>query len=266
MQTGPSADQSFALRIELLGGFRVAVAGRLVPASSWRLRKAHSLIKLLALAPDYRLPRDTVVDLLWPDLSLEAALNNLRVTLHAARRALAPAHLAVQGMSLSLSPDATPWVDVVAFELAAAAARQHLDRTRAWEAVGLYAGDLLPEDRYEDWATDRREALRRTYLGLLLDLAGWEEASREPARAITVLERLVAYEPVHEEGHRRLMRLYAQTGRRGQALRQYEYLAAVLQRELDAEPEAASRDLYHMILAGRIAPGPTSDGGDRGSA
>lgn len=265
MQTDRSADQSPALRIELLGGFRVAVGGRLVPASRWRLRKAQSLVKLLALAPGQRLPRDEVMDLLWPDLPLQAALNNLRVTLHAARRALTPAHLVARGTTLALSPDAPPWVDVVAFEVTAAAALQQVDPALAWEAAGLYTGDLLPEDRYEDWITDRREALRRTYLGLLLELAGWEEVRGEPARAIMALERLVAHEPMHEEGHRRLMRLYAQTGRRGEALRQYEYLRAVLRRELDAEPEAASQDLYHAILAGRLPPGSTTNGGHRGT-
>lgn len=255
MQTNWSADQSLALQIELLGGFRVAVGGRLVPASSWRLRKAQSLVKLLALSPDQRLPRDEVMDLLWPDLPPQAALNNLRVTLHGARRALAPAHLVTRGTILALSPNAPPWVDVVAFEVTAAAALQQGDPALACEAAGLYTGDLLPEDRYEDWATDRREALRRTYLGLLLELAGWEEVRGDLARAVMALERLVAYEPLHEAGHWRLMRLYAQTGRRGEALRQYEYLRAVLRRELDVEPEAASRDLYHAVLANRLPPG-----------
>ena len=38
------------LRLRVLGGFHVAVGDRPVPESAWRLRKAKSLIKLLALA------------------------------------------------------------------------------------------------------------------------------------------------------------------------------------------------------------------------
>ena len=38
-----------------------------------------------------------------------------------------------------------------------------LDAYRA--ALALYGGELLPEDRYEDWTTARREALRETHLG-----------------------------------------------------------------------------------------------------
>ena len=45
------------------------------------------------------------------------------------------------------------------------------------------------------------------------------------------------------------MKLYASTGRRAAALRQYQECVAVLQRELDVEPEAATRQLYRDIVA-----------------
>jgi hypothetical protein len=48
-----------------------------------------------------------------------------------------------------------------------------------------------------------------------------------------------------------LIRLYALSGQRYQALRQYKWLVQTLGRELDAEPEAESRRLYEEILAGR---------------
>ena len=45
------------------------------------------------------------------------------------------------------------------------------DPAAYWAAVELYAGDLLPEDAYEDWAAARREALRQEHVALLLALA-----------------------------------------------------------------------------------------------
>jgi hypothetical protein len=44
-----------AVRVRLLGGFSVSVGPRTVEEGRWRLRKAASLIKLLALAPQHRL-------------------------------------------------------------------------------------------------------------------------------------------------------------------------------------------------------------------
>src|SRR3954447_6729407 len=86
---GTSAVETI-LHIRLLGAFQVTVGGQPVPDRIWRLRKARSLIKLLALHPDQRLPREQAMDLLGPDLDPAAASNTLRGAIHAARRALAP--------------------------------------------------------------------------------------------------------------------------------------------------------------------------------
>jgi DNA-binding SARP family transcriptional activator len=62
----------------LLGGFQVAVGSRTIGAKQCRLRKAAILVKVLALAPKRRLPRERVMELLWPGFGKEAASNNLR--------------------------------------------------------------------------------------------------------------------------------------------------------------------------------------------
>src|SRR5919112_3106676 len=77
-----------AVRVWLLGGFWVSVGPRTIEQDQWRLRKAAALVKLLALTPSHRLHREQAMDALWPDSSRKAASNNLRQTLHAARRAL----------------------------------------------------------------------------------------------------------------------------------------------------------------------------------
>ena len=65
------AKETGVVRIGLLGGFSVTVGDRKVDESAWRLRKAASLIKLLALAPGHRLHRERAMDLLWPELGYE---------------------------------------------------------------------------------------------------------------------------------------------------------------------------------------------------
>src|SRR5438270_14023616 len=83
-----NAEDRALLVLELLGGLRVWVVGEQVPDTALRLSKARSLLKLLALAPGYRLPREQVLDTLWADLEPEAAANNLHQTLHIVRRAI----------------------------------------------------------------------------------------------------------------------------------------------------------------------------------
>jgi len=94
------------IRIWLLGGFRVSVDSRTITKDGWRLRKAATLMKLLALAPGHRMHREQAMDLLWPHSGRKAASNSLRSTLHTARNVLDPAtgsrYLPSEGGSLVL--------------------------------------------------------------------------------------------------------------------------------------------------------------------
>ena len=65
------------MRVRLLGGFDVEVDGRPIPASAWRLRKASELVRILCVAPGHRLPREQLIEQLWPDRPPDSALNNL---------------------------------------------------------------------------------------------------------------------------------------------------------------------------------------------
>src|SRR5688572_21314758 len=170
------------LRLWLLGGFRVSVGTHTVEEGAWRLRKAASLIKLLALAPSHHLHRERAMDLLWPDQGRGAAANNLSQALHAARLALGPddaraasGYLASQDEQLLLCPGGELWVDVEAFEEAAATARRSCDTAAFRAALNLYAGELLPKDSYEEWAEVRRESLRQLFLSLLVELGRLHE-------------------------------------------------------------------------------------------
>lgn len=147
---------------------------------------------------------------------MKSASNNLYRVLHSTRARLeaAPAdapfrHPALQGETLALCPDGLLWADVEAFEEAAATARRSREPAAYRAAVELYASDLLPEDRYEEWAQDRRQALRKTLLVLLVELGSLHEERGEYEAAIAALRRVVAEEQTAEEAHVGLMRLYA---------------------------------------------------------
>jgi predicted ATPase/DNA-binding SARP family transcriptional activator/DNA-binding CsgD family transcriptional regulator len=250
-----------AIRIELLGGFRVSVGSRTIEGGAWRLRKAASLVKLLALSPGHHLHREQVMDLLWPDMGRKAVSNSLRQTLYVARRVLSPdtamgsRYLRSAGESLALCPGSDLWVDVGVFEDAASKARRTGEPAAYQAAIDLYTGELLPTDRYEDWADVPREQLRRTYSSLLSELAGLYEKRGEYERAVGTLQRIVASEPESEDAHMGLMRLFAISGRRGEALGQYERLREGMKRGSGAEPGVDVRRLHQDIEAGRL-PAP----------
>ena len=153
--------------ITLLGGFGATVDGEPVADNAWRLRKARDLVKLLALAPGRRLHREQVMDALWRERDPGAAANNLYQAVHAARRAVGAETIVVREELLSLVAE----TDVDEFERAAAEARRHATPASYRAALAVYSGELLPENRYEDWAADRREVLARLHAELSDELA-----------------------------------------------------------------------------------------------
>ena len=183
----------------------------LIREDGWRLRKAASVVKLLALAPDHSLHKEQIMDLLWPRLGAKAAANNLHQALHIARRTLEPGatryvYLPGRGQHVALCPQDAAWVDVNAFENAAQEARASRQLAAFRTAVDLYSGDLLPRDRYEEWAESRREELLGTYVSLLLGMAALLEEREAFDPAAAALEEVVARDPANEEAHGRLLR------------------------------------------------------------
>jgi DNA-binding SARP family transcriptional activator len=249
---------SEVVRVWLLGGFRISVGCREIGENEWPLKKAAGLAKLLALSPGHRLHREVVMDRLWPDLGSRAAANNLRGAVHVLRRVLAPhpaksaEYVSLRDEDIVLCPDGRIWVDVDAFEEAAKTARPSKEPAAYRAAAELYAGELLPEDRYEEWAEERRRELRANYLTLILQLAGLYEDHEEYRSAIEALKGVLAEEPAREEAHAGLIRLYALTGWRNEALRQDGLLEDVLRQEFGAEPDTDLRRLREEILAGRF--------------
>ncbi|MCM3924810.1 transcriptional regulator, partial [Frankia sp. AiPs1] len=244
------------LRIELFGHFQVTVGGRVVPAAAWSQRRPAALVKLLALAPGHRLRRDQVMDVLWPELDPATAGRNLRKALHAARRALdgeQGADLIASVGDLLCLPSDRLSVDVDEYRSAAATAR----RTRAVDAhagaIERYRDGLLPTDVYEDWVVAPRDALRDDWLALMAEFAELLESRGDLNDAARAVQRLVAADPLSEDNHAWLMRLYSAAGRRGEARRQYQRLCDVLDAELGIEPSPSTQRLYEEIRSNLAA-------------
>ncbi len=247
-----------ALAIQLLGGFAVAVDGRAIPPAAWPARKAQQLVKLLALAPGQRLTSDQVFDALWPEIDPATLTGTFRQARYLARRTLGhAAFLALRDDILTLAPPGGCVVDVVVFERAAAAARQRRTRADYAAALALYAGALLPDEQYTDWALGPAEQLRALALSLRRELATLHEQAGDEGAAEELWRRVLADEPADEAAHAGLMRGYARQGQRQRALQQYQLLHARLRDDLALEPDPAIQRLYAAILGGRYpAPAP----------
>jgi DNA-binding SARP family transcriptional activator/predicted ATPase/class 3 adenylate cyclase len=248
------------LRVYTLGTFRVERDGAKIDDQHWTRRKARQLFKCLITRSTRRLAKDEAFELFWPESDPEAAAKTLRSTVHALRQTLAGGRrsegadwIVVDADGVAVRRDPDVWVDADAFEQLVSRARGAANADeRLEEADRLYAGEYLPDDLYEDWASRRRESLRREWSDLQLALARVREQRMAIDGAVLALERLVRADPCDERAVRELMGLLARNGRRADALRSYQQLVAALRDELGVEPAAETRELNQRIADGQL--------------
>ena len=156
-----------------------------------------------------------------------------------------------------LSDGAMPWLDTEAFEAACRRAHQTRDPQDYRAAAELYRGDLLPEDRFEDWTEGPREALRERHLGLLVEYAEVLSDQGEHAQVVEIAGAVTAADPFHEGAHRTLMTALAASGRRYEALAVFDRLREALAERVRRRPRAGDPAALPGPAHPRAAPSRT---------
>ena len=186
------------------------------------------------------------MDALWPDLAPEAARANLHKTATLARQALGSKESVVlRGDAVTLWPSAEVAVDLIEVETAARRALASSDERACAEAARRLGGELLPDERYEEWVVARHDQLRALYLDLLRTGGLWQQ--------------LAEADPTDEAAHRGLMMAHFRAGRLHAAIRQFQRLRTMLARELGLMPSPQTVALYREIVgtatSGWVRPG-----------
>ena len=261
------------LRLAVLGPPRLELDGAAVEVDT---RKAIALLVYLAVTGE-RHGREALAGLLWPEYDEAHARAALRRTLSALNKGLRGGWLATDRTSIALDR-ADLWVDLERFQALVEECRAHGHQPAETcpacmaplrEAAALHRGDFLAgfalrdADGFEDWQRLQAESLRRELAGVLERLVGVQAAAGRWQDAIADGHRWLALDPLHEPAHRQLMRLYAWSGQRGAALRQYRACVRVLDRELGVGPLEETTALYQTIKQGhaeqeRPAPPPVA--------
>jgi predicted ATPase/DNA-binding SARP family transcriptional activator len=250
------------LTLYLFGPPRLELAGADVRLDT---RKAVALLAYLALTGQAH-SRETLAALLFPEYDDDRAFANLRRTLWSLNKAGLGPYLDLGGTSVialrPCSPATGLACDVDDFHRALAACAGHghpadsvcpLCVPPLTQAADLYRGDLLAgftlkdSAAFDEWQFFQAETLRREAAGALDRLGRGLAAGDEYATAIGYARRWLALDPLHEPAHRQLMRLYAASGQRAAALRQYQECVRVLADEVSAEPERETTALYEEI-------------------
>ncbi|MGE7433065.1 AfsR/SARP family transcriptional regulator [Kitasatospora sp. NPDC001175] len=229
----PTRKDSRRVSFRTLGGFQVLRDGRAVPAAEWKSAKARQVLKLLLARRGAPVPREQLMDFLWPGEAPDRLGNRLSVVLSATRTALLGTRRCGGESPLVADRDAVQLdllrteVDVMRFLDQAAEAldadRRGGDSTRPLAlAQQLYKGAFLADDLYAEWALPLREEAHSEYLCVLHALVRQAGRSGDSALAGRAALRLLEHDPYDEQAHIGLIESLTRAGRHGEARRRYD--------------------------------------------
>lgn len=249
----------YTLWVRTLGAFGVWRGDSMVSAHEWQREKARQLFQLLITNRKQWLPREQIVDRLWPELPPEAAARNFKVALNALNRALEPARprsaqpffVVRSDTAYGINPAARVVVDVDVFErLLANPGENGESGGQVQQALGMYEGDYLPDCRYEDWAAGERERLQQVFLEAAGRMAAWQVNQQAWDEVIGLCNTTLMRDNCWEPGYRYLMQAYAGKSNLAMVQNTYNRCAAILHEELGVDPSAETRALLRRLTVG----------------
>ncbi len=254
------------LHILALGTMEVRAGGHQLGHAAWRSARARRLLQLLLIHRFRWVPREVILDTLWPEAEPEKGANNLWQTMHVLRRTLEPglrearqsAYLRARGEACRLAPGEGYTYDVEQFERAAAGGERLWQQgkfaaaEKQWlQATELYRGELFAESPYEEFAIADRERLREILLRTLLHLLEQYEHGRRWPEMALLSRRALEIDPYQEESHRYRVQAQLALGHRREALDAYHEYEKMMVREMGLMPTQAMRALAEQIVNGR---------------
>ncbi len=255
-----SSTTSASLVVYCLGPFRAYQNGKLLENCS--SRKGQSLFKYLVTHHLSAVSTEILMDTFWPEANPQAARRNLHQAIYALRQTLKAndpdfQYIQFENDGYVLNPDLRIRLDCDELEQHVQAGRE-LERRQAVDqaieqygiAEGLYKGDFMTDELYEDWPGPHRQHLWQTYLWVVYRLTEYYLARGEYAAVIALSERILTMDNCQEKAHQNLIKCYLAQGQRYLALHQFHLCVEALKTELDLPPSAEIRSLYDQIATG----------------
>jgi LuxR family maltose regulon positive regulatory protein len=152
------------------------------------------------------------------------------------------------------------WIDARSLRQAAQAVTAGTEVTKNGEsALKLYRGPFLeginlpdcPE--FDDWQFYHRQSFQNDVAMVLQQLTLQQDKISEWETAIDYARKWVALDKFYEPAQQALVQLYARSGQRGAALRQYDDYLQLLKKEFGQDPGPEIVQLYDEIRAGKLA-------------
>ena len=237
------------IRIFVFGRAQVYRGKHILTAADWKYAKARELLFYLLCHPNKT--KEQIGLALWPDVSSSQLRSNFHSTLHHLRKALGRTEwITFEHGLYAFNHTLDYWLDLETFESSLARA-QELQAQSPVQAIQylekgieLYRGDFLENVSIGNWYILLQKDLRKKYIDALYMLGQLFFADDQYKQAANAYRQIIISDNLEETAHHELMRCYVRQGKRNQAVRHYQGLIDILKNELDAQPNAETRELF----------------------
>ena len=238
-----------SLTIDLIDGF--ALRNQRNDTLQITNRKACGILSYLALNRNNKETRERLVGLLWSDRPEKQARASLRQCLKQLRTAfdqagihdLQTGHLEISLNAMAVTTDLGRIADDLSNNIVN---KTLLEVANAPDRI-LYGFETLDQS-FSAWLHVIRQNWSNSIVGELQRILR-DEVVPDKANQLAA-DAILRIDPTHEEAHRQCMRTYADNGNTAAALKQYNELWDLLDRDYDMEPENPTQALVAEIKNG----------------
>lgn len=238
--------------IKGFGNAAVRVNGKELTPSDWQTQSVRELF-FFFLSQSRPLTKEQVAGQFWPELDDPAKVRlRFKNEMYRLRRAVGNDVIRFDNQQYSFNRNLNYEYDVEAFEshiARAKSARDHEEKISFYrKAMALMTGPYL-DDIYYDWVIADRERLDQMYLSLLDALADLYQKLARLSEALSVCQRAIEYQSIHEPAYRMSMQIHHRLGNRSAVIAAYEACKAALKKSLSLQPSQETEDLYRKLTS-----------------
>lgn len=214
----------------------------------WRTSKTVELMAYLVHHRGEPVDRDRILESLWTDVDADRARGLFNTTVYYLRKNLSAIELEgivqhvrgyyrIQMNRLDCDTDAFHQLVSTGIPIDSGKIKEYEGKLEKLYQTGYLEGNDFP------WAEQHRSRLEIEYIHILLQIYEHYVQERELTSAVNLLKKILAWNPLNEDVHEKLIYVYVLAGDRVSAMKQYDSLKHMLQTEFGLEPKESVKQL-----------------------
>lgn len=216
----------------------------------WRTAKGQQLFLYLVQHRGQIIGKTKLIELLWSDLELEKAYQQLYTAIYHLRKTLRPysqhfiINTTAEGYLMILRQVN---LDVEQFEGFIRSGLGLSSETIAdyEQAISWYKGDYLQGHDYI-WIESERHRLSLLWIQTALKMVAWYDSTAQLEKALLLCLEVYQFYPQEEGAHLMLMKLFARMGKHSAVQQQYHHLQEILMAEIQEQPSITTTKWYQQ--------------------